>query len=137
MKTKLLLTVTLLFAGSLFFGASAQDNINALIEKCKKMEGVEVVVSRYRSKETPNTRETTEINIRNNKDIAAEFIAAFKKDGEKANSFSETETNGVISNMRCTFGEGNIYTYSPFGKSTITVSAYREGSMLRVNIRND
>ena len=137
MKTKLLITVTLLLAGSLFFSASAQDNIDALIEKCKKLEGVEVVVSKYRSKKNPETKETTEINILNNKDIVAEFIAAFKKDSEMAESSSETETNGVISNIYCKFGKDNIYTYSTFGKSMITVSAYREGVMLLVNIRTN
>ena len=125
MKVKLLLSVLILFAGSLFFSASGQDTINALIEKCKKIDNVDVKVSRYKGK-TGNRTETTTINLHDNKDLAAEFIAAFRKDSEKADTSTEREVNDVIVGLQCTFGR-EYYNYNE-EKSVVTISIHKNYS---------
>jgi len=125
MKTKLLLTIIVLLAGSLFFSASAQDNINTLIEKCKKMDNIDVNVSKVKTSTDGKSTsfETTTISIKSNKSLTDEFLAAFKRDSEKADSTTENETNGEINLLMCTFGS-NIYTYSS-KKDGVTISVYR------------
>ena len=125
MKTKLLLTAIVLLVGSLLFSASAQDNINALIEKCKKMDNIDVNVSKVKTSTDGKSQnlETITVNVQSNKSLAGEFLAAFRRDSEKADSTTENETNGEINLLMCTFGS-NIYTYSS-KKDGVTISVYR------------
>ena len=174
MKTKLFLTAIILFGMSLSANLFAQNNINALIEKCKTMNNVEVVVVKHQNKqhekksdkvgEAPkkrndkaseaskenkrgqksgdkkvvsekrplshstaskrSSRESISINIVNNKALADEFLAAFKKDSETADSTTETETNGVLTKLMYVFN-GEYYNYSQDREGNVNISIFK------------
>jgi hypothetical protein len=110
MKARLLLTVVaLLLIGDLSTEVLAQENINAVIKKSEGLSSVKETVTRINNKGKRSEIKT--IVITDNKALADEFAAAFKKDSDAADNSVENETNGTLTTLMCKFGD-ITYTYS-------------------------
>ncbi|MDR0836536.1 MAG: DUF5024 domain-containing protein [Tannerella sp.] len=111
---KIIVTGFLLIAGGFSMSVSAQENIKALIEKCKSMEAnrLEVNVVRKKNKETKKIeREFVQISFEYNPALVKEFIVAFNKDKSAAIEEIERTKNGLKSriyhfdNIICSFSQ--------------------------------
>jgi len=101
MKAKLVL-VALLFIGSFSTEVLAQTNIEAVIKKSEGLSSVKTAVTRTKT----NGRQTVirSIHVKDDKTLVDEFIAAFRKDSDTANSAVENEDNGKLRTLVCKFG---------------------------------
>jgi site-specific DNA-adenine methylase len=88
--------MALLFIVSSFsMKLSAQENLNALVKKCETMESVFINVVRTKNPQTKKIeKEIISINICKNPTLINEFVAAFKKDEEKATKVIESKNGG-------------------------------------------
>lgn len=127
MKANRLLVIAILIAaGSLH--VSAQENLKALIQKCEKMESVNINIIRNRDEETKKlTRTITNISFRNNEALLNEFITAFEKDREMADQEIENKSGGKIKNIFYRFGNTNYsFSVGEDGSASISVIDNKE-----------
>lgn len=100
MKTRnLILTATLLLAGSWAGDLLAQTNLNALIKKCESMEkvNVDVIYDKDRKTKKP-VKEVITITFsrKDNPKLLDEFLDAFRKDKEAAYKVMESKIDGKV-----------------------------------------
>jgi hypothetical protein len=122
MKTRnLIAVVILLMGGSLSADLFAQETLKALMKKCENMENVRVSMSRSRDGATKELkRATTTIDIRDNRALADEFIAAFDKDRAQADREVEERENGKRT-LNCRFGDVS-YWLEDKGNGSLSIS---------------
>lgn len=100
MKTRnLILTATLLLAGSWTGDLLAQTNLNALMKKCESMEkvNVDVIYDKDRKTKKP-VKEVITITFsrKDNPKLLDEFLDAFRKDKEAAYKVMESKIDGKV-----------------------------------------
>ncbi len=100
MKTRnLILTVTLLMAGSWASNLMAQTNLNALMKKCESMEKVNVDViydKDLKTKKPVKEVITVTFSRKDNPKLLDEFLDAFRKDKEAAYKVMESKIDGKV-----------------------------------------
>ena len=100
MKTRnLILTVTLLMAGSWASNLMAQTNLNALMKKCESMEKVNVDVIYDKDRKTKKPVKeviTVTFSRKDNPKLLDEFLDAFRKDKEAAYKVMESKIDGKV-----------------------------------------
>lgn len=100
MKTRnLILTVTLLMAGSWASNLMAQTNLNALMKKCESMEKVNVDVIYDKDRKTKKPVKeviTVTFSRKDNPKLLDEFFDAFRKDKEAAYKVMESKIDGKV-----------------------------------------
>ena len=100
MKTRnLILTVTLLMAGSWASNLMAQTNLNALMKKCESMEKVNVDVIYDKDRKTKKPVKeviTVTFSRKDNPKLLDEFLDAFRKEKEAAYKVMESKIDGKV-----------------------------------------
>ena len=100
MKTRnLILTVTLLMAGSWASNLMAQTNLNALMKKGESMEKVNVDVIYDKDRKTKKPVKeviTVTFSRKDNPKLLDEFLDAFRKDKEAAYKVMESKIDGKV-----------------------------------------
>ena len=105
-----------LAAGSFTITASAQDTLNALMNKCESMDDVNMDVIQQRN---PSTKKLTQViksvSIKNNKALIDDFLKAFEADKNEAIQAIYSKKNGkmVPSYFQFKTGSKNVsYSFS-------------------------
>jgi hypothetical protein len=137
MKAKnLIVTGFILIAGCLSMSVSAQENIIALIEKCRTMENMEVNVVCNKNKETKKIeKEVVTVLFKNNEALVKEFIAAFYKDKDAAFQEIENFKNGLkdffyrYDKVSCSFSQNE--------KGSASISIIQDDNFNKISIDAD
>ena len=122
---QLWILVLFLIAGSFSIEMIAQENIQAVIKKCESIESVEMSVIKSRNAQTNKIeRVITSISFSSNPSLLNEFLAAFKKDEEKASKVIENKVNGKLVPSFYRF-KGVAYSFSMDNSGNVSISEIR------------
>ncbi|MCL1932710.1 MAG: DUF5024 domain-containing protein [Candidatus Azobacteroides sp.] len=111
MKRNVEIMALLFLMSSFLMKLVAQENLDALVKKCEMMEGVYAEVIYTKNEQTKKFEPTiTNISIENNPTLINEFLAALKKDEEKAFNKTETRVKGRTYSFFYRFDNAN-YTF--------------------------
>jgi len=121
MKKNVWIMTLLLIVSGFSVKLTAQENLDALVKKCATMESVDVDIMGSRNPETQKMeKKVIGISFCKNPTLLNEFVAAFKKDEEKAISMDERQRGGQIFNLLYKF-EHVTYFLSQNDKECISI----------------
>ena len=125
------ITVALLLAVLLPTGIYAQENIQAVIKKCEKMEVIEANIVRYQDPRLKGvSRSTVLIKMITSPELEKLLEEAFHKDSEKATQAVEQKKDGKISHIYYKFDYAN-YSYT-ISNDTINIQANERKPLVRI-----
>ena len=129
MKKNGWIMILLLIMGSFSMELMAQRNLEALVKKCETMESVNMNIVRIKDPKTKKMeREIISFTICENQALVNEFVAAFKKDEEKAIRAQEQREGGRTISLFYRFEDNSTYSLSqdPKGCTMISIITRQE-----------